>query len=143
MENAEMLVRLLYASRAVQPIDSKMLDAILEQSRPHNKEHGITGVLCSDDAGNGFVQVLEGSRDAVNALYNNIVCDRRHTQVVLLDYEEIHERRFANWRMGRIDLSKVNPSALLRYSELPVLDPFTLTGKQALALLEELITTLS
>ncbi|HSH74350.1 MAG TPA: BLUF domain-containing protein [Longimicrobiales bacterium] len=137
-----MLVRLLYASRAVDPIDAKMLEAILEQSRAYNKAHGITGVLCAYEDGNGFLQVLEGARDEINRLYNSIVRDTRHQDVVLLSYEEIGERRFANWRMGRIDLACVNPSTLLRYSERAVLDPTTLSAKSALALLEELITTL-
>jgi hypothetical protein len=137
-----MLVRLLYASRAVDPIDGKMLDTILEQSRAYNREHGITGVLCAYEDGNGFLQVLEGARDEINRLYNRIVGDARHTDIVLLDYQEIEQRRFASWRMGRIDLSRVNPSTLLRYSERPVLDPTALSAKPALALLEELITTL-
>lgn len=137
-----MLVRLLYASHAVDAIDPKMLDSLLEQSRAYNLEHGITGVLCSCETGNGFLQVLEGGRDEVNRLYNRIVCDPRHTDVVLLDYGEISERRFANWRMARIDLSRINPSALLRYSEHPALDPVSLSAAPALALLDELITTL-
>ncbi len=136
-----MLVRLLYASRAVDPIDGAMLDSILERSRGYNREHGITGVLCSYEEGNGFLQALEGSRDEVNRLYNDIVRDPRHQDVVLLAYEEITERRFASWRMRRIDLGRVNPSVLLRYSELPVLDPLRLSAKPAMALLEELIET--
>lgn len=137
-----MLVRLMYASRAAAPIDADMLGGILEQSRAHNLEHGITGVLCSYEEGNGFLQVLEGSREEINRLYNKIVCDERHTDVVLLDYGEIGERRFASWRMGRVDLGRVNPSTLLRYSELPRLDPSRLSAEAALKLLEELITTL-
>lgn len=137
-----MLVRLLYASRAVNPIDAHLLDEILDQSRAHNLEHGITGMLCAYVDGSSFLQVVEGGREEINRLYNNIVCDDRHTDVVLLDYGEISERRFANWRMGRIDLGRVNPSVLLRYSERPVLDPLTLTAKAAAALLEELADTL-
>ena len=40
-----MLVRLLYASRAVNP-DPAAIEAILAQSRQHNPASGITGVLC-------------------------------------------------------------------------------------------------
>ena len=137
-----MLVRLLYASDAVEPIDAKMLESILEESRGYNQEHGITGMLCSYEDGNGFLQVLEGAREEINTLYNTIIRDERHTDVVLLSYEEIDERKFANWRMGRIDLSRVNPSQLLRYSERPILDPTALSARQAMALLEELINTL-
>ena len=69
-----MLVRLVYASRAVGSIDPKMLDAILEQSRPANEAAGITGMLCACVDTNTFLQALEGGRTHVNALYAQIVC---------------------------------------------------------------------
>ena len=70
-----MLVRLLYASRAVEPIDADLIDSILTQSRANNVEHGITGVLCVCHHGNVFMQALEGGRLEVNRLYGNIVRD--------------------------------------------------------------------
>ena len=38
-------------------------------------------------------------------------------------------------------MAKVNPSIVLKYSEKPQLDPFTVSGKVSMALLEELIAT--
>ena len=71
----------------------------------------------------------------------NIVRDPRHRDITLLDYAEIDERRFAGWRMGSIDLGKINRSSILRFSENSTLDPFSMTGRAALALLEELTAT--
>ena len=136
-----MLVQLLYASRSVEPIDDAMVESILTQSRRYNPDHGITGVLCVCRTGNVFLQALEGGRGEVNRLYNRICRDPRHENVELLRYEEIRERRFANWRMGGIDLDKVNRSTILRYAENTNLDPFALTGKSALSLLTELAET--
>lgn len=136
-----MLVRLLYASRAVDTIGSGLIDDILVRSHAHNAEHGITGILCAYQNGNVFIQALEGARHEVNRLYNNIVRDPRHTEVTVLDYAEVAERAFSGWRMGRVDLNRVNVSTILRYSERSQLDPFTLPGKTALALLLELSTT--
>ena len=134
-----MLVRLLYASRPVAPLTTEVVDAILAQSRAHNPKLGITGILCySHDL---FLQVLEGSRDAVCEMYNTIVRDDRHTHVRILSYEEIAERRFGNWTMGHVDVSTVNPSLLLKYAKLPVLNPFNCSGKASLALLDELLAT--
>ena len=134
-----MLVRLLYASRPVAPLTTEVVDSILAQSRAHNPRLGITGVLCySQDL---FLQVLEGSRDAVCELYNTIVRDERHDHVRILSYEEIAERRFGNWTMGHVDVTTVNPSLLLKYAELPVLNPFSCSGKASLALLDELLAT--
>jgi hypothetical protein len=87
------------------------------------------------------MQVLEGGRDAVNALYNKIVRDARHRDIALLHYEEVAERKFAGWTMGQVNLTKVNPSLLLKYSDRPVLDPFVSSGLASMALLEELIAT--
>lgn len=136
-----MLVRLVYASRAVDGIDDALIKSIIDSSHPHNTEHGITGILCTQPGQDVFVQVLEGARTEVNTLYTNIVKDTRNRDVTLLRYEEIDERRFASWRMGSVDLKRVNVSTILRYSEKPVLDPFAITGKGVLALIEELVTT--
>jgi hypothetical protein len=138
-----MLVRLVYASRAVDSIDQKMLDTILEQSRRTNVAAGITGMLCACEDTNSFLQALEGGRVQVNALYSHIVCDKRHQDVTLLAYDEIHERRFANWRMGRVDLSRVNPGLVLRHAEHAALDPMTLSARQATALLVEFAETMT
>lgn len=134
-----MLVRLLYASRAQQNISPDMVESILAQSRAHNPALGITGILCY--GGDFFVQVLEGGRTAVNRLYNDIVRDTRHKEVVLLHYQEIDERRFASWTMGQVNLDRINPSIVLKYSERPSLDPFALPGSVSMALLEELHAT--
>ena len=136
-----MLVRLLYASRAGREIDDALVASILESSQKHNAEHGITGILCTASPGNVFLQLLEGGRAAVNALYGNIVRDPRHTDITLLDYAEISERRFANWRMGRVNLNRVNQGTILRFSESASFAPFSMSGKTALALLEELTST--
>ncbi len=85
--------------------------------------------------------MLEGGRAAVNELYGRILRDPRHQDVTLLDYAEIGERRFATWRMGNVNLNRVNLGTVLRFSETPVLDPFRMSGKAALALLEELMAT--
>ena len=136
-----MLVRLLYASRAAEPVTTELIDSILRASHTHNPAQGITGVLCY--GGDVYMQVLEGGRSAVNNLYNKIVRDSRHREVMLLTYGEIAERRFAGWTMGHVNLKKLNPSLLLKHSELPELDPFAVTGAASMALLEELMATAS
>jgi hypothetical protein len=134
-----MLVRLLYASRSAQPLTPETIDAILAASRSKNVAQGITGLLCH--SGDIFMQVIEGGRESVNQLYQAIAQDPRHGDVVLLHYEEITERRFAGWTMGQVNLTRVNPSILLKYSERPVLDPYALPGRVSMALLEELIAS--
>lgn len=134
-----MLVRLLYASRSANPGSSEVTEAILAQSRSHNPAMGITGILCY--GGGIFLQALEGGRAQVSDLYGHIQKDPRHKDVVLLHYEEISERRFGGWTMGQVNVANVNTSILLKYSEKPELDPYSVSGKVSLALLEDLMAT--
>ena len=87
------------------------------------------------------MQALEGGREDVNRLYGKLLRDPRHSDVVLLDYAEISERRFSSWRMGRVDVDKLNAGVILRYSERTTLDPYKISSKVAMALLEELMST--
>lgn len=135
-----MLVRLMYVSRARDAADPEAVQAIVRQSKANNPPQGITGVLCCSGQGL-FVQVLEGGRAPVNALYSRIVADPRHYDVQLLSYEEIPERRFTGWSMGQVNLARMNPSLLLKYSETATLDPYAMSGKAVLALFEELACT--
>ncbi len=134
-----MLVRLLYASRAVPAVDHEELLAILKKSKSNNPKIGITGVLCFSEG--TFMQVLEGGRSAVSTLYNRIANDARHADVELLSYEEIAERRFAGWSMGQVNMGRLNPAVLLKYSECARLDPYTVSGKVSMALFDELVAT--
>lgn len=136
-----MLVRLLYVSKAVDHQSENHTEAILASSRDHNVSKGITGILCY--GGGIFLQAIEGGRKQVNELYNQLVQDKRHQEVVLLHYEEIKQRRFSGWTMGQVNLAKLNASIVLKYSETPILDPYSVSGDVSLSLLEELMATAS
>lgn len=138
-----MLVRLMYASRIAAGVDQEELVAILRKSKAHNPTVGVTGVLCVCTTSGVFLQVLEGGRSAVNRLYNRIVADTRHSDVELLGYTEITERRFAGWAMGQVDMARLNPALLLKYSERAALDPYAVSGAASMALFDELMATAS
>jgi Sensors of blue-light using FAD len=133
-----MLVRLLYCSRAVDT-GAEAIESILVQARQHNALIGITGILCYGDG--IFLQCIEGGRMHVSELFGTIQNDARHKDVALLHYEEISERRFSGWSMGQVNVSKLNQSILLKYSEKPELDPYAVSGKVSLSLLEDLAAT--
>ena len=136
-----MLVRLMYASRAAESVNQEELVAILKKSKLNNPRHGVTGVLCF--SAGIFLQVLEGGRTPVSTLYNHIAKDPRHHEVVLLSYEEIGERSFSGWSMGQVNMSRLNPALLLKYSDTAELDPYAVSGKVSMALFEELVATAS
>ena len=97
-------------------------------------------LCCSDGI---FLQVLEGGRSAVNRLYNRIVADPRHTDVELLSYAA--DRRAALRRLvdGPGEHGRLNPALLLKYSASATLDPYAVSGRVSLALLDELVATAS
>lgn len=139
-----MLVRLVYVSRIRHPhggdeAHRKQVEQIFRESREHNVQHGITGILCVGE--DIFLQAIEGGRAAVNELYTHIIRDERHSKVQLLHFEEISERRFGGWSMGKVNLESLNMSTVLKYSEKPELDPYAVSGRVSLALLEELMAT--
>jgi len=136
-----MLTRLLYVSRAVGQTDKDAIESILAACKVNNPKNGITGVLCY--SGDTFLQAIEGGRGAVNKLYARIIADSRHTDVHLLHYEEVTERHFGGWTMGQVNLAKLNTSIVLKYSERPEFDPYSVSGQVSLALLEELMATAS
>jgi hypothetical protein len=78
-------------------------------------------VLCY--GGGVFLQAIEGGRSAVSHLFGTLMRDARHKDVELLHFEEIDERRFGGWTMGVVNLSKLNHSILLKYSERPSSTP--------------------
>ena len=138
-----MLVRLMYASRTAESVDQDGLLAIVRQCKENNPPLGVTGLLCHCSSSGIFMQALEGGRDAVNRLYLKIASDPRHTDVVLLDYAEITERRFAGWAMGQVNMARLNPGLLLKYSATATLDPYSMSAKASLAMFDELIATAS
>jgi hypothetical protein len=139
-----MLHRLIYASRAIEgPAKSlsSQVRRIVDVAQTRNAELGVTGVLCVN--GRTFVQILEGGRDAVNRVYTSIARDERHEGVTLLAYECIDERRFAHWSMFELDLSRLNPSVLLRYLPTTTFDPMALAPQRLLSLVVDLAASVA
>jgi len=49
--------------------------------------------------------VIEGEKEHVDALYGNIINDKRHRDVLLLSVEEgVADRLFPDWSMKKVDL---------------------------------------
>jgi len=89
--------QLLYVSDTNRDFSQAALDEILATSRRKNRAADVTGVLLYLDG--AFLQVLEGSEEAVEAIFSSISADPRHWNVkVLLDREA--PRAFGSWSMG-------------------------------------------
>lgn len=90
------LVQLIYASRPF-GFDQAALNGILSQSRRCNTRDRVTGALiCRADI---YLQLLEGTVEALDATYARIVSDDRHLEINRLSYQAITKRLFPAWAM--------------------------------------------
>ena len=97
---------LVYQSCATVPFGDVQLAKLLAQSRAFNAAHGLTGVLLYNHR--TIMQVLEGSRATVHAVFARIAQDPRHAEVVKLADGPAPHRLFAQWSMG---FHTANPAA--------------------------------
>ncbi len=93
------LYQLIYQSQSLVPFEEPELKALLNHSRAYNQAHGITGILLYTLDGR-FLQVLEGSREAVRHLYFDCIrADPRHYNWQIIGDGPCVQRSFADWSM--------------------------------------------
>ncbi|HEY9849183.1 MAG TPA: BLUF domain-containing protein [Leptolyngbyaceae cyanobacterium] len=97
--------RLTYISKFSRPLSPQEVEAIGVISKRNNQRENITGVLlCSQGI---FFQILEGEEGKIDKLYEKILRDDRHTEIICLNTEhDIPERLFADWSMQTINLDE-------------------------------------
>ncbi|HEX8414964.1 MAG TPA: BLUF domain-containing protein, partial [Sphingomicrobium sp.] len=92
-----------YTSLASLDLDAADLAAIHSRARDLNALDGISGLLVFN--GNRFLQIVEGSEQAVDDLVERLRRDRRHTGVEIRDERKIEKRAFPNWSMELVRVS--------------------------------------
>lgn len=108
------LINLIYASSAKRLLNHTDLMDILEKSRRNNTRLGLTGMLLY--RGGNFLQVLEGTEEAVKERFDVIMKDPRHHQVTMLLKRSVDKRQFEEWEMGFRNLDTVNANAIPGYT---------------------------
>ena len=104
---------LIYLSSAVKPMNYDELSALLQQCRDSNRELGVTGMLLYQNG--TFMQMLEGEKQVVLDLYEDIKKDERHTGFHTVLEGDIQERNFEDWSMGFFNMDKAGEFP--KYSE--------------------------
>ena len=92
------LLQIIYISNLAVPFDDQMLASLLHKARAANIVNAVTGVLLHHQR--CFVQCIEGPPETIDALFQRISQDSRHTNVIRLLRRNISERQFPNWSMG-------------------------------------------
>ncbi|MBV7258190.1 BLUF domain-containing protein [Erythrobacter crassostreae] len=91
-----MLKQLIYASQPF-GFDRAMLAGILLQARRNNPDKDITGALvCRADL---YLQLIEGPVKNIDALFEEITADDRHTNVRIVFSGMVEDRLFPDWAM--------------------------------------------
>ena len=93
---------LTYTSWARAGIRLDEVDAIVMSARINNPLDGISGVLIFN--GTAFMQILEGSEAAIDALTARLTRDARHSNMSIRDERLIEARTFPNWSMAYLQL---------------------------------------
>lgn len=103
----ENLYRLVYTSARSPRCTDSDIEQILTTSRKNNSALGITGILIYTK--DRFLQVLEGEKEKVMALYEKIDKDDRHGGSSMRYCEPVKGRHFIDWDMAgkKIDEDKV------------------------------------
>ena len=92
---------LAWASRSlIDPYSPEML-AVVRSAVRRNRALGLTGALYFDES--KFIQILEGPRNNLDAVFRRIEEDWRHTDVTVLDQQPIDRRLFSASEMRFVD----------------------------------------
>ena len=91
------LKSLTYTSLAGLDLQASDLEDIHRTARETNAFDGITGLLIFN--GTHFLQIIEGSEQAIGDLVEKLRRDPRHSSVEIRDERAIDERSFPDWAM--------------------------------------------
>jgi hypothetical protein len=97
------LKTLTYTSRARLDLGDDDLNAIHNTARHLNALDGVTGLLLFD--GSRFLQIVEGSEDAIDSLVARLRRDPRHSAFEVRDERLVERRSFSDWSMELLRVS--------------------------------------
>ncbi|MGJ8738119.1 BLUF domain-containing protein [Zobellia laminariae] len=107
---------LVYTSVANTDFSLKEIQEMLGKAREFNNQNSITGCLLFFKE--RFIQYIEGEEIVVRELFERIKNDNRHSEVVLISENRIHNREFLIWHMAFEHLKSENSD--LQYLKLLV-----------------------
>ena len=113
---------IVYVSQAAKAFSTDDLAGLLTHSRERNSADGVTGLLVyrynTDFKRGNFLQVLEGTDDALDDVWRRISGDPRHHTIIVLDEGESDVRMFGDWSMGFRNVDENDLAKFAGFSEL-------------------------
>ena len=93
-----MFFQLIYTCAFSKSLTHKDLDKVAQTYSKLNSENGITGLLLCKDG--SALQVLEGKKEAVQQLYEDITAIPHVSSPLVLIKRMTSKREFLDWSMG-------------------------------------------
>ena len=128
-----MFTRIIYVSRAPSAMPLEIKDILLA-SRKNNPVLCITGALCFLDG--IYLQYLEGEAASVNALYQKIGKDSRHSHTKLLVHDQILQRAHPKWSMALLTWNQETKAIFRLFNPNSGLDAYATDPASAPSLLQ-------
>lgn len=120
------LYRMIYCSRARQ-LDSRSIQQILDACERNNPRDHLTGMLLFTS--DYFVQVLEGSRIAVNRrFFASIASDDRHLDIEIMSSGTVDFRLFDKWSMHYVPIARTDDPRLTRFTADGAFNPYAMSS---------------
>ncbi|MEO1678366.1 MAG: BLUF domain-containing protein [Pseudomonadota bacterium] len=135
------LTRLVYYSQR-NPSTTINMDELLSVCQRNNSALNVTGILHFN--GNYFLQVLEGGRAEVSAIYHRIAADPRHVNIILMSCTDVRERIFPTWSMGLHEgMEGQTENIFLRYFPSKTVNPEAVSVDSLLDFLQDVSAELA
>ena len=98
------LIRLVYVSNISKKskLDPSLFEHIRSHAEDYNRKNNIKGMLCNNQT--YFLQCLEGTKEKLLPLMDNIFKDDRHSKLKVTLLKPIDHYSFNDWRMRSLNL---------------------------------------
>lgn len=100
-----------YVSNAAKNLSTSEINELLNFCEQNNNQHDLKGILLYSEG--NFFQILEGEKEKVIALWNNIQKDDRHYGIIAVIDRDITKGSYDNYR------ATIIPEGEKYKSELP------------------------
>ncbi len=116
---------IVYVSTASNDLKKNEIQDILNHSKEWNNENDVTGLLLF--SGGNFFQIIEGEKNKICGLFEDIKLDKRHHNVTQIFGKEIHKEAYDGYDSDFVsDEADYDPEKFQHYlNQIKVLDKST------------------
>ncbi len=113
---------IVYLSTASEDLEEEVIENILKSSKTWNNQNDITGLLLFSEG--SFFQIIEGEKNTISELFENIKEDDRHHNIMQIFGKDIHKDAYDGYDSDFIsNYAEYDPEKFQHYlDQIKVLD---------------------